>query len=618
MDKKKDLDEEVVNENIQNQVSDNENDVNTDITTNIVDDTLVENTDIVNDISEENTDTGIIESNSDNTEDSDITENNCDLNLDTNNEISSTNINEDKTCYTVVKEKKSKKWLVMLIIFIVIVTLALIFSTIFSILNMHNNKIIAGTHILGIDVSNLSKEEAIEKLNSSISEKLSNAICLKHNDYETTVFAEQLEINFDINSAVDTAYSKGRDGNIFENNFNIIYSYFSNINISPSFSYSDDAIEALITEIEPNLPDRLVEPSYYIDNNNLIITKGVDGVIISHDELKSDIIYYFNNLSCKDSCINIPVEHKIASTVDINKIHDEIYKAPQDAYFTTNPYIVHPHVDGIDFSITIEEALQMLAETSDTYTIPLQVLSPNVTTNQIGPEAFPDLLGEFTTTYSTSNRNRSTNISLAASKINGIVIMPGEVFSYNQTVGKRTAAAGFKSAGAYSNGQVINTIGGGICQVSSTLYNAVLIADLEIVERTNHYFNPGYVDAGRDATVSWGGPDFRFKNNRDYPIKIVCSGSGGTVNFKIWGLYVENEYEVVITTKYIKSIPYKTIEQKDSSLAKGNTKVLESGSNGCKTQTYKTLKLNGNVVSTTLISTDIYNPHNRVVAVGTK
>lgn len=515
-----------------------------------------------------------------------------------------------------LKKNKSKKWIILIISFIMIALLALFASTIFGLLNLSNTNIIPGTFISGIDVSGLSKEDAFEKVNSAYSEKLANSITLKHNDYESSIFAEQFEVNFDINAAIETAYARGRNGNIFENNFIIINSYFSSVNISPSFSYNDESIIALITEIEPNLPDRAIAPSYYIEGNNLIISKGVNGIIISSAELKSEIIYYFNNLLYKEDFIDIPVENMTVPAVDINKVHDEIYKAPQDAYYTSDPYVVHPHVDGVDFGISIEEATSLLSAEGENCTIPLKVLSPNVTTNQIGPEAFPDLLGEFSTTYNAGNYNRSTNISLASAKIDGIVIMPGEVFSYNKTVGQRTAAAGFKSAGVYVNGQVSTGIGGGICQVSSTLYNAVLLANLEIVERTNHYFNPGYVPAGKDATVSWGGPDFKFKNNRDYPIKIVCSGTGGKVNFKIWGLHSDDDYEVVVESKYIQSIPYKTIHQHDASLAKGASKVIESGSNGCKTETYKILKKNGTVVSRTLISRDTYNPHNRVVAVG--
>ena len=407
-------------------------------------------------------------------------------------------------------------------------------------------------------------------------------------------------------------------GNIFENNYEILVSLLSGVKINPGFSYSEETLNSLINEMETNFEDRLIEPSYYIEENNLILSKGKNGVVINREKLQSEIMYLLNNLDCNSTTIDIPVEEKTASTLDLNKIHEEISKEPEDAYYTTNPYVVHPHVDGIDFAITMEEATDIFNNYEDSCSIPLKVISPDVTTNDIGPEAFPDLLGSYSTTYSTRNANRSTNIRLASQKVNGTVIMPGEVFSYNTTVGKRTAASGFKSAAVYAGGEVTTGIGGGICQVSSTLYNAVLLANLEIVERSNHGFNPGYVPAGRDATVSWGGPDFKFKNNRTYPVKIICSGTGGTINFKIFGLLEENEYEVEIQSYITKYISYRTITKNDSSLAKGQTKVLQNGSNGCKSVAYRILKQNGEVVSKTLLSQDTYNSHNKIVAVGTK
>lgn len=370
--------------------------------------------------------------------------------------------------------------------------------------------------------------------------------------------------------------------------------------------------------METNFSDRLIEPSYYVQDNQLMIVKGKDGVIVNRSQLKTEITYLINNLHCKTDNIEIPVMTKTCSSLDLNKIHEEIYSAPKDAYYTTNPYVIYPHVDGVDFAISMEEASKLFRESEETCSIALKVLSPRVTTNQIGTEAFPNLLGSYSTTFSTKNTNRTTNIRLATNKINGIVIMPGETFSYNQTVGKRTAAAGFKSAAVYANGEVTTGIGGGICQVSSTLYNAVLLANLEIVERYNHGFNTGYVPAGRDATVSWGGPDFKFKNSRNYPIKLVCSVSGGKVLTQVFGLTVNNEYEVEIQSYVTQSIPYKTIKKQDATLTKGKTKVLQSGSNGCKAVCYRILKQNGEVVSKKLLSQDTYNPHNKIVAVGIK
>lgn len=515
--------------------------------------------------------------------------------------------------------KKSHKTLFIISSAILgIALLFFIFSTIFALIASHNATIINGVKIKGIDVSGLSREAAFEKVSAAFESKLSEPFTLKHSEYELEVFPEQFGISFDLENAVNIAFSKGRSGNIFQNNYEILSSMLLGININPGFSYNEEILDSLCSEMETNFSDRLIESNYYIENNNLIISKGKDGVVIDKNKLLSEIIYYINNLHINTPVIDIPVVQKIATVLDLQKIHDEVYRAPQDAYYTTNPYVVYPHVDGVDFAISMEEASKLFTESTDQCVIALKVLSPNVTTNQIGTEAFPDLLGTYSTTFSTSNVNRSTNIRLATQKINGTVIMPGETFSYNQVVGKRTAAAGFKSAAVYAGGEVTTGIGGGICQVSSTLYNSVLLANLEIVERYNHGFNPGYVPAGRDATVSWGGPDFKFKNSRNYPVKIVANVSGGKISIQIFGLKSDNEYEVEIQSYITSYIKYKTIQKNDATLAKGTTKVIQSGSNGCRAVAYRILKQNGEVISKTLLSQDTYNPHNKIVAVGTK
>ena len=514
------------------------------------------------------------------------------------------------------KKTHNKKLIILSIIFCVFVLLIL--STIFALLNSNKDTIIYGISIKGVDISGLTKEEAYDKIVSVVNDKLSTPFDLIHNDNKTTIIPEQFGANFDIESSINTAYERGRNDNIFKNNFEIVSSFFFKVNIIPSFSYNEEAVNSLISEIQANLPDRLIETNYYIDGSNLIVTKGVDGVKIEPEILKLKIISNISNFYNKNENIDIPVTNCIAKDIDIDIIHSEIYKEPKDAYYTKEPFTVYPHVDGIDFGVTIDEAKQIILEEKESYTIPLKITSPTVTTDKIGTEAFPDLLATYSSKYNSGNVNRTTNIILASKKINGIVIMPGETFSYNSTVGKRTAAAGFKSAAVYMGGEVTTGIGGGICQVSSTLYNSVLLSNLEIVERYNHGFNPGYVPAGRDATVSWGGPDFKFKNNRNYPIKIYCTNSGGRLTVTIYGLKEENEYEVEIESYITGYIQYKTITKDDPTLNKGETKVIESGSNGCKAVAYRILKRNGEVVSKTLLSKDTYNPHNRIVAVGTK
>ena len=516
------------------------------------------------------------------------------------------------------KEKKSHKTLIITsICLVVLVVLLLIFLTIFALITNSKNTIINGINIWGIDVSGLTKEEASQKLSSYLEENLSKGITLKHNEYEAIVMPEQFNISFSVDEAVNMAYNKGRSGNVFENNFEILDSMIKGNKINPGCSYDDEIFTALAQQLEPNFSDRLIEPTYYIDETNLVIEKGKDGVIVDKDNLKNDIIYAFSNLGSINN-IDIPVINKKASILDLNKVHDEVYKAPQDAYYTVNPYAVYAHSDGIDFEISMEEALNIFNSSEDTCIIPLKVLTPNITTNQLSPDAFPDLLGSYYTNFSTSNWGRTTNIRLATEKIDGTVIMPGEVFSFNQTVGKRTPEAGFQVAAVYAGGEVTTDYGGGICQVSSTLYNSALLANLEIVDRSNHMFSTGYVPIGRDATVSWGAPDFQFSNNRNYPIKIMATVSGGTVAVDIYGLATPDDYEVELESYITQYIGFSTIERPDPTLPKGTTQVIENGSSGCKSVCYRILKKDGEIVDKELLSVDIYDPHNKIVAVGTK
>ena len=484
-------------------------------------------------------------------------------------------------------------------------------------MNINNTKILNGVYIHGIDVSNLSEEEARNKIATAVNSHISKEITAKYNNFETKFSPEQFAVNFDINGAVSEAYSLGRSNNIFKNNYTILNVLLKNINISPSVTYDEDLLAAIIAEINSQLPNKVINSDYYVDGDNLIITSGKDGIIVDETAFKNKMLYFLNNINIKDSIIEIPVVNTKATKIDLDAIYKAIYKDPVDAYYTTNPYVVHPSTNGLDFNISMEEAKKLISSPQEEYTIPLKITYPKVTTKQIGSEAFPDLLSQFTTSFTSSGANRATNVRLAAGKINGTVLMPGETFSYNQVVGKRTRAAGFREGTAYFNGQVVQEVGGGICQVSSTLYDAVLYANLEIVERYNHGFNPGYVKAGLDATVSWGGPDFKFKNNRNYPIRIVCDSSGKKLRIYIYGLKTPEDCTVVLDARYLSTIPYKTIYQTDSSLATGESKVIQSGSNGCKTATYKYVyNASGTLISSDCISRDTYNPHNKVVAVG--
>lgn len=520
-------------------------------------------------------------------------------------------------CKDIEHQKKLKSFLLLLIPLFIFAILVGILSTVFALINRDNETIFSGISVQGIDVSNLTIDEAKKKVSSIIGNHISEEISLQHNDFQTVILPEQFGVSFDVDSAVEQAYYIGKSDNLIKNNYTILSLLLKNYNISPSINYDEDLLNSLIDSINAQLPDRVVNSGYSIDGTNLIITSGKDGILISSSDLKDEILSFLNDISSKNETINIPVNNVGAEPINLDAIYKDIFKLPVDASYTTNPYVVYPSSNGLDFAISMEEAKAIISNQQDEYTIPLKITYPNVTTNQIGNEPFPDLLSQFSTSFTSSGYNRSNNIILSSAKLNGLVLMPGEEFSYNQAVGQRTRAAGFREAGAYSNGKVVQEVGGGICQVSSTLYNAVLYANLEIVERTNHYFNPGYVKAGLDATVSWGGPDFRFRNNRNYPIRIVTDTSGKKLKVYIYGLKTDDDCTVVLDPRYISSVPYKTTYQNDASLATGETRVISSGSNGCKTATYKYVyDKNGTLISSECISRDTYSPHNKVVAVG--
>lgn len=506
--------------------------------------------------------------------------------------------------------------LIFSIIFFIVFLLASVFSTVFAFINVNNTTFVSGISILGIDVSGLSKDDAKQKVTDDVSNRLSTDVIFKHNDETYTLLPSSVGGSFDIDKVIDDAYSVGRNGNIFQNNFAILNAMINSKNFIPDFSFNSDSFDNSISQMNSNFADGIVEPSYDISGNNLIIKSGKNGNIVDSDKIKSLFVDKLIFVPYNTDSIEVPVFSKEANKIDIDAIHSEIYKEAQDASYTTNPYAVYPSSNGLDFNISIDEAKALITGDKDSYTIPLKTLYPNVKTSDIGIEAFPNLLSSYSTSFASSSSNRATNVSLATNKINGKVLMTGEVFSFNNTVGKRTPQSGFKVAGVYMNGQVATDYGGGICQVSSTLYNAVLRANLEIVDRSNHMFEVGYVPIGTDATVSWGAPDFKFKNSRSYPIKIVTSSSNRKCVVKFYGLKESEEYDIEIVSYRTGSVPYRTTYTTDSSLAAGQQKVIQRGSNGAKSVAYRIRKKNGQVISKELLSKDTYDPHNQIIAVG--
>lgn len=450
--------------------------------------------------------------------------------------------------------------------FVAVITILAIIFSIFTIYNItQNDTITNGVYIYGINVSKLSKEEAKEKISKQFKALTNKDLILISDGFETFINPSEIDLSYDIDSAINYAFNIGKTGNILTNNYTIFDTMLNPKNITPKYKINEKKLQKILNNISKDLPNLVVDSSYYVEGSNLIITKGAKGYIVDSEKSLATIKQYLDNISFVNSKIPLSLSPRIPNPININKIYEEIHKDAKNAYYTTKPYAVYPSETGIDFKISKKKAQQLVDKAKDECKIPLKTVYPKITTNMLGRKAFPDLLATFSTNYY-ANANRTTNLKIAARKINGTVIMPGEIFSYNKVVGERTISEGYKNAAIYANGQVVDGLAGGICQISTTLFNSALLANLKMVELYNHQFVPSYAGPGRDATVVYGSKDFKFKNTRNYAIKIECSVSGGVVKFNLYGLKEKNEYDVKInaiitsqTSSYIKSQTYRKL-----------------------------------------------------------
>lgn len=219
------------------------------------------------------------------------------------------------------------------------------------------------------------------------------------------------------------------------------------------------------------------------------------------------------------------------------------------------------------------------------------------------------------TTKTTSNSNRNTNIELSANAINGTTLYPGDTFSFNEATGERTAEKGYKEAAAISGGQSVPEVGGGVCQTSSTLFNAVARANLEIVYRSPHAWPSDYVEKGMDATVNWPNLDFKFKNNTDYPVFIVAYYEDRKVTVELYGVGLQDGMTIDLQSVVTRTIPAPegTKYVLNTSLAPGETKDTVKARTGYEVETYQVWYKNGEEVSRNLLCTSTYKAYQKTV-----
>jgi vancomycin resistance protein YoaR len=303
--------------------------------------------------------------------------------------------------------------------------------------------------------------------------------------------------------------------------------------------------------------------------------------------------------------------------LDLQSLYDQIYVEPKDATLSlkNGENTVVDHVDGVSFDLEKAEKMIKDSEGGDVF-IPFIIKEPSITKEQLEAMLFRDVLTDtYTRLTNPGLVNRTHNVKLAASFVNGKILLPGEIFSYNDVVGKRTVERGFRDAKVFVKGEIVDDIGGGICQVSSTIYMAALFSNLEITERKNHTFIVDYTKLGEDATVYYGSVDFKFKNNTAYPIKIVCELNSPYLKVKILGTKTD-ENKVSIERVVSDPKPYEVIYKPDSSIAIGAQKKDVDGHTGYTVNTYRVIKdAKGKVISRTFEAKSVYKKLDEVILV---
>lgn len=362
------------------------------------------------------------------------------------------------------------------------------------------------------------------------------------------------------------------------------------MDILPYLTLDRSAIESVVETLGQQYNSELTQGSYTIETDAegqqvLVLTLGTPRCQLDTQQLYQQILdaYNTNRFLVEAACTAEPPE-----AMDLDAIYEACYQAPVDAVMDMNTFTVTPEVNGQDFDLEAAKETLAIAHYGDVIEIPIVPIVPEVTSESLQSLLFRDTLASFSTPL-TSDEDRNTNLRLASQACNGLVLQPGEVFSFNQALGQRTEEKGYRPGPSYAGGKTVYTVGGGICQVASTIYYCALMSDLEIVDRDYHMFYPGYVPYGMDATINWGTIDFQFRNNTDYPLRIEAEVSGGNVNVRLIGTdnkdtYVKMEYEILET------YPSQTIYQEmapDNAEGYKDGDVITTGYTGYRVYTYR-------------------------------
>jgi len=507
---------------------------------------------------------------------------------------------------------------------------------VYLIRNADDGLILNNVTVAGVNLGGMTPEEAKNALH------LATDLTFAHEDMivelpDTTLVLSpsKTKAELNIDAVIETAYNYGRTGTREENAKIKAESLISvhHIALLPYLTLDTDYIRSVIDEFGESYNSTFLQSSATLEGEKpeldaakedfdpeaagevLVLQAGCPGRYLDLKEIYNKVLdaYSFNKFLVT---IKPEEEDTLPDELNLQELYDLYCSEAQDAVLDQETFEVIPEVYGYSFNLeAAQEQLDALSE-GETLEVPLELVAPEVLGDSLRELLFRDVLGSYETTHG-NDANRNTNIRLACQSINGLVLNPGDTFDFNKALGKRTEEAGYKPADAYSNGETVKSLGGGICQVSSTLYYCTLIADLEIVARTNHSYVSSYMPKGLDATVSWGGPEFRFKNNTNYPIRIEAEDTGNRTIVKLIGTD-EKDYYIKMESVTLETIEPKTITQTmspDNKEGYTDGQVIQTPCTGFRVKTYKCKysKETNQLISKEFEAESVYKKRDKIV-----
>jgi vancomycin resistance protein YoaR len=486
------------------------------------------------------------------------------------------------------------------------------------------DKILPNVYVAGIDVGGMTVDEATAVIEASLSETEQQSVRVILPDQVLTFTPEQDTVLIDVDQAVAAAYSYGRASTnpfAMSRAIKAAQRRRNDIDISTAVEVDTDYIRSLIDTTAQDITTPLVDSTVKADEeaHTITVTIGTPGKELDTDTLYTLVSTAFSTGDYSDISFDYTMTYP--ATVALDTLYAQMTIEPTDAKYNSDTGEVDAEVVGYTPSVDLDKANEQLAMAAagETLVFTFDETPASITKDELEPMLFRDKLYSYGSVYDSSNSGRTTNLRLACEAIDGTVLQPGEVFSFNDVVGERTAEKGYKEATVYVSGDSVPALGGGICQVASTIYYCCMYADLEIVEREEHMFFVTYVPGGLDATVYWGSQDFQFKNSTDYPLRVDAYLSNGRVQIELWGTDV-NDYTIEIDSNKISTTNFESI-------VKEGTGTDQSGYTGYVYEIVRRVyDSNGNLIRTDTtadldnmggLGTSTYNKRDKVTYTGT-